>query len=339
MGWHACRGAQLALVRRSRTGRCVYPHAFFLSEQSGIGLCSLFQQLVRRLIQARNFLRIGTKEMVMVAYRKVRLENIAPGSILAASVYGEQRETLLEKGAQLDVSQLRALRGQGIEEAVIEWPTAGAVSTALIGTAAASDQQLEANDVLGHGNCAGCGTWHAFRPPTPRSNAQAWYCQSCGTVVYATFDPDNVSDYSGVALLAVEDGLIANLGNAPEEAVDSTPPEHLQRLVRMLTSREFKGVERRRYKRYAAVAPVVATPLGEDFRVTGKPIRMTTTNVSHDGIGLIHTQYLRAPYYALDFSIAGLELRQAIVKLVRVRGLGPVYESGGRFVRGLSRKS
>jgi len=275
----------------------------------------------------------------MVAYRKVRLENIAPGSILAASVYDEQREKLLEKGAQLDVSHLQALRGQGIEEAVIEWPTAGVVSSALIGTAAASDQQLEANDVLGHGNCAGCGTWHAFRPPTPRSNAQAWYCQSCGTVVYATFDPDNVSDYSGVALLAVEDGLIANLGDAPEEAVDSTPPEHLQRLVRMLTSREFKGVERRRYKRYAAVAPVVATPLGEDFRVTGKPIRMTTTNVSHDGIGLIHTQYLRAPYYALDFSIAGLELRQAIVKLVRVRGLGPVYESGGRFVRGLSRKS
>ncbi|BBO34688.1 hypothetical protein [Lacipirellula parvula] len=274
----------------------------------------------------------------MVAYRKVRLEDIAPGSILAASLYDGQREKLLEKGAQLDAGQLQTLRGQGIEEAVIECPTSGAVSSALIGTAAATDQQLEAADVLGHGNCAGCATWHAFRAPTPRANAQAWYCQSCGAIVYATFDPENLADYSGVTLLAAEDGLIANLGNAPEEPVDSTPPEHLQRLVRMLTSREFKGVERRRYKRYAAVAPVVAVPLGEDFRVTGKPIRMTTTNVSHDGIGLIHTQYLRAPYYALDFSIAGLELRQAIVKLVRVRGLGPVYESGGRFVRGLSRK-
>jgi hypothetical protein len=273
----------------------------------------------------------------MVAYRKVRLEEISPGSILAASLYDGQRETLLEKGTQLDAGKIDSLRGQGVEEAFIEWPNP-ILTPSAINAAKADDQRLAAAEVLGHTNCSGCGTWHAFRSPTPRAEAKAWYCQACGTVVYAACDPDDAADYSGVTLLAADDGLIANLGRASEEAVDSTPPEHLQRLVRMLTSREFKGVERRRYKRYAAVAPVVATPLGEDFLVIGKPVRMTTTNVSHDGIGLIHTQYLRAPYYALDFSVAGLELRQAIVKLLRVRGLGPVYESGGRFVRGLSRK-
>lgn len=271
----------------------------------------------------------------MVAHRKIRLEDIAPGSILASPLYNARRQKVLEKGSQIDSGQIDALRGQGVEEAVIEWPAA---SSAPIAASAIDDQRLEAADVLGHSGCAGCDAWHAYRPPTPRANAQAWYCQNCGAIVFAKFDPDAACDYSGVLPLAAEDGLIAHMGSAPDDAVDSTPPEHLQRLVRMLTSREFKGVERRRYKRYAAVAPVVAVPLGEDFRVTGKPIRMTTTNVSHDGIGLIRTQYLRAPYYALDFTIAGLELRQAIVKLMRVRGLGPVYESGGRFVRGLSRK-
>lgn len=272
----------------------------------------------------------------MVAYRKVPVEEIALGSVLATSVYDTQLDTVLEKGAQLDAENIDALRSQGIKEVVVEWPSHNAALQAA-GLGASIEKRLESTDCLGHCNCAGCNAWLGFRPPTPTANAQAWYCSGCGAILYAKFDPDHESDFSGVAPLAVEDGLIVNLGSPPEEAVDSTPPEHLQRLVRLLTSREFKGVERRRYKRYAAVAPVVAVPLGEDFRVSGKPLRMTTTNVSHDGIGLIHTQYLRAPYYALDFTIAGLELRQAIVRLMRVRGLGPVYESGGRFVRGLSR--
>ncbi len=275
----------------------------------------------------------------MVAYRKVPLEEIAPGSVLATSLVDDKRKPLLEKGAQLDATQIATLRGQGVKEVVIEWPALRESLDAAVHSSKLDEQRLADADVLGHTSCNGCGAWQAFHPPTPKTNAQAWYCQTCGAVIYAKFDLQNIADYSGITLLTPEDGLIANLGNAPDETMDSTPPEHLQRLVRMLTSREFKGIERRRYKRYAAVAPVVAVPLGEDFRVAGMPIRMTTTNVSHDGIGLIHTQYLRAPFYALDFTIAGLELRQAIVKLLRVRGLGPVYESGGRFVRGLSRKS
>lgn len=275
----------------------------------------------------------------MVANRTVPLDEIAPGSVLATSLVDASRSPLLEKGAKLDLAQIESLRGQGVKEVVIEWPELRAPVQAAVNLSKLGEQSLEAADVLGHGNCNGCGTWHAFNPPTPKADAHAWYCQTCGAVIYAKFGTDGVADYSGVRLLSAEDGLIANLGEATGETIDPTPPEHLQRLVRMLTSREFKGVERRRYNRYAAVAPVVAVPLGDDFRVTGRPIRMTTTNVSHDGIGLIHTQYLRAPFYALDFTIAGLELRQAIVKLLRVRGLGPVYESGGRFVRGLSRKS
>jgi hypothetical protein len=274
----------------------------------------------------------------MVSHRKIRVEEVAPGSVLAAPVLGEGRTELFEQGAALDASQIAAIRGQGIREVVIEWPAGKPFIRDGGGDSATGAPDQETATVLGHGNCNGCSAWHAFLAPAPRANAQAWYCQACGAVVYAKTDPDRTDEYSGIAPLGLSDGLIANIGDAAEERADSTPPEHLQRLVRMLTAREFKGVERRRYKRYAAVAPVVAVPLGEDFRVIGKPIRMTTTNVSHDGIGLIHTQYLRAPYFALDFTVAGLELRQAIVKLLRVRGLGPVYESGGRFVRGLARK-
>lgn len=272
----------------------------------------------------------------MVAYRKIPLEEIAPGSILAAPLYDAQLTKLLEKGSQLDDLQISALRVRGVNEVVIE--CASTPSLALEENESGKSSTPEDVGLLQYSNCTGCGSSIGFRSPLPGMAAKPWYCSGCGAVVYAKVDRSLDTEYRGIAPLLPTDGLIVNLGSISDDQIDSTPPEHLQRLVRLLTSREFKGVERRRYKRYSAVVAVVAVPLGEDFRVIGKPLRMTTTNVSHDGIGLIHTQYMRVPYYAIDFSIAGLELRQAVVKLMRVRGLGPVYESGGRFVRGLSRK-
>lgn len=274
----------------------------------------------------------------MVAYRKIPLAEVAPGSILATPLYDSQLTKLLEKGSQLDEVQLSALRTRGVNEVVIECANASAkelASSGSEGEAAATDDA----SLLEYSNCTGCGSSIGFRSPLPGVVAQPWYCSGCGAIVYARYDHSPQTEYRGIVPLLPSDGLIINLGSCSDDQVDLTPPEHLQRLVRLLTAREFKGVERRRYKRYSAVVPVVAVPLGEDFRVIGKPIRMTTTNVSHDGIGLIHTQYMRVPYYAIDFSVGGLELRQAVIKLMRVRGLGPVYESGGRFVRGVCRKS
>jgi hypothetical protein len=274
----------------------------------------------------------------MVAYRKIPLEEVAPGSILATPLYDSQLTKLLEKGSQLDELQISALRTRGVNEVVIECANATTDEFKSLESEANAAATADEPGLLEYSNCTGCGSSIGFRPPVPGVAAQPWYCSGCGAIVYAKFDPSPQTEYRGVAPLLPDDGLIVNLGSCSDDQVDLTPPEHLQRLVRLLTSREFKGVERRRYKRYSAVVAVVAVPLGEDFRVIGKPIRMTTTNVSHDGIGLIHTQYMRVPYYAIDFSVAGLELRQAVVKLMRVRGLGPVYESGGRFVRGICRK-
>jgi len=59
----------------------------------------------------------------MVAHRKVRLEEIAPGSVLATSLFDGQRTQLLEKGAELDAAQIESLREQGVKEVVVEWPT------------------------------------------------------------------------------------------------------------------------------------------------------------------------------------------------------------------------
>jgi hypothetical protein len=90
--------------------------------------------------------------------------------------------------------------------------------------------------------------------------------------------------------------------------------------------------------RYRMAVPVVAVPLGRDFRVNGEPLRMTTMNVSLGGASLIHTRFTEAPYFALDFTAAGVEHLQVILEVLNVRNFGPVYEIAGRFIDGVSQK-
>ncbi len=120
---------------------------------------------------------------------------------------------------------------------------------------------------------------------------------------------------------------------------DEAPSAQLIQLVKELCNQDFGGVERRRYRRYPFVAAVCATPLDEHFRIVGVPMRMATTNISHDGVSLIHQGEYEAAYLAIDFSEGGFALRQAIVRRVRMRSLGVVHETGGRFVRGLARRT
>ena len=65
-------------------------------------------------------------------------------------------------------------------------------------------------------------------------------------------------------------------------------------------------------------------------------MQMTTVNVSLGGAALIHTRFVDAPYLALDFTGAGLELLQVVLKVWRVRSLGLVYEVAGEFISKLS---
>jgi hypothetical protein len=82
--------------------------------------------------------------------------------------------------------------------------------------------------------------------------------------------------------------------------------------------------------------PVVALPLASDFRINGEPVQMTTANVSLGGAALIHTRFVDTPYLALDFKAATIESLQVVLKVLRVRSLGPVYEVSGEFISRLS---
>jgi hypothetical protein len=93
------------------------------------------------------------------------------------------------------------------------------------------------------------------------------------------------------------------------------------------------------HKRYRMAVPVVAVPLGFDFKIAGEPLRMTTKDISLGGVSLIHTRFTDQPYFALGFTAAGVEYVQVIAEILSVRNFGPVYEVAGQFVDRVRRKS
>jgi hypothetical protein len=50
---------------------------------------------------------------------------------------------------------------------------------------------------------------------------------------------------------------------------------------------------------------------------------------------LAYARFTDAPYFVIDFTSAGIELLQVLMKVVRVRNNGPSYEVAGKFINRL----
>ena len=192
---------------------------------------------------------------------------------------------------------------------------------------------------IASGYCGICESPVGFYPPEVNAEVCPWYCQCCNAIYFAKAAPAHDKNYFGVAPLAPFATLVATAAPWLSEIEDGAPPANLLRLVKLLCNQDYRGVERRHHERYTAVVSVIAVPLNEHFRVAGLPLRMTTTNVSHGGVSLINGDDHFSANYALDFSVSGMPLGQAVVAPVRMRALGPVYEIGARFVRGVIRQA
>jgi len=186
--------------------------------------------------------------------------------------------------------------------------------------------------------CSGCSNPISFQPPVAGEPVGAWICKTCGAVYYGDDAASAAANALGVVRAAQvqSNPFLGGVSAALDACIGSVPPEYVQRLVSSLAGDAYKGPERRKDKRYRMSVPVVAVPLGLDFGVAREPVRMTTMNVSLGGAALIHTRYTDAPYFALDFAIAGLDHAQVMLEVLRVRNFGPVYEVAGRFINRLS---
>jgi hypothetical protein len=256
----------------------------------------------------------------MTSYHTVSISAVTSGSVLALPAFDDRRLKLLDKGTVLNQQLIDRLKAAGITEVDIEY-------TAEI--VASHDPHFlpSGRNLIEH--CSLCGALIGLQPPAPTIEAAAWCCTACGAF------------YFGVDDGCIEQGGLYRVDQAVKNPFapasgPSIAPEHVRRLISSLATEEYKGPNLRAHKRYFITVPVVALPLAADFRIDGEPLQMTTANMSLGGAALIYTRFVDAQYMALDFTAAGLASLQVVLKVLRLRNLGPVYEFSGAFISRLS---
>jgi hypothetical protein len=268
----------------------------------------------------------------MDSYRTVSIAELTPGSVLVTPVFDEHRFKLIDAGTTIDQYLIDRLRLLGITEVAVDNAAESVVSesqnTSLTG---ARLQQGSAVRSLPVTHCSICRSNIALETPAPDSKASIWLCNSCGAIYFARNNVEN--ERRGVLRVDpdIQNPFVAAV--AP-----SISQEYIKRLLKLHEAEQFTGSDRRQHKRYPVAVPVVALPLGSDFRVIADPVQMTTANVSLGGAALLHTRFIEAPNLALDYRPAGVDL-QVVLRISHVKSLGLVYEVAGEFISHLSQAS
>ena len=262
----------------------------------------------------------------MASYRAVSISELTPGSVLATPVFDEHLFKLLDAGTKLDQYLIDRLRVLGIAEVTVDSSVEHLVSHPAENehTEGVLRQDRIALRSVPVKSCSKCRTSIVLETPAPNSKASIWCCKSCGSLYVARNDKDQ--ERQGVLRIdpAEKNPFLLTSPTA-------IPQEYIQRLSKSQPTEQHSGVERRTHKRYDIAVPVVALPLGSDFRVIGEPMQMVTANVSLGGAALIHTRFIDASNLALDYALAGVRL-QVVLKVLRVKSLGLVYEVAGEFI-------
>jgi len=272
----------------------------------------------------------------MSSYRTISIRELTPGCVLMTPAFDEHLVKLLDAGAVVDRHLIDRLQSLGITEVVVQRSVKTITRRLRMTSPEGAHDEPEGAIEMTHtvNRCSVCGSIKAIQAPTLNLKAITWPCTTCGAIYFG-------SDQGLLESRGVQSDEISRVNPffapvAPKIEAPSIPPDNIQRIAKSLASDEQAGADRRRHKRHTVMVPVVALPLAADFRVDGEPVQMTTANVSLGGAALIHTRFVDGPYLALDFSIAGIELLQVVLKVLRVQSRGIVYEVGGEFISRLS---
>jgi hypothetical protein len=268
----------------------------------------------------------------MSSYRTVNVLKLTPGDTLGEPVFGEGLTKLLGSGWAVSEQLIKRLADRGVSEVVVQNPSAHAEShqrsTSLPVSNVRPQRIIDPSRLVEH-SCR-CGNVIAIQAPAADLPIATWICETCGT---AYFGGVNSTKNHGVELLAANDR--SQLGGE-----DQTGPigESTSTKTDLATSGSevvLPGKDRRQQTRYSIGVPVVAIPLRADFSIAGPALRMTTRDVSQSGIALAHARFSDVPYYVIDFTAAGLELLQVLMKVLRVSNSGPTYQVAGKFINRL----
>jgi hypothetical protein len=106
--------------------------------------------------------------------------------------------------------------------------------------------------------------------------------------------------------------------------------EFVNRLIHDRT--HYRGPERRRCPRYPLVESVSAIPLDDQLQPTGPPFDAVTRNVSACGVSIISHTRCEKKYLSLLLVNSSSDYLEVVIRVVRFRAVGPMYEYAGPFI-------
>jgi hypothetical protein len=268
----------------------------------------------------------------MSPYRTVNVTKLVPGDTLVEPVFGEGLTKLLGAGCAVNDQLIQRLAERGVTEVVVKIPKEqiekhhrNAQSASIV----RPESIVDASRLVEH-SCQ-CGSTIAIQAPAADLPVAIWICKTCGA---AYFGGVNSAKSHGVEMLAAHGGnsLAGDDQAIPDDGPTCSGAEATPSGSAVDT---LKGIDRRQHTRYSIGVPVVAVPLGANFTILGPAVRMTTRDISKSGVGLAYARFTDAPYFVIDFTSAGIELLQVLMKVVRVSNNGPNYELAGKFINRL----
>jgi hypothetical protein len=269
----------------------------------------------------------------MSPYRTVNVSKLTPGDTLGEPVFSEGLTKLLGSGCAVSEQLISRLAERGVTEVVVHIPAERTEKhqrrTSLAASNVRQESVIESSHVVEHP--CNCGSVIAIQPPTADLPVAAWICKTCGA---AYFGGANTAKTRGVVLLAGIDGR-ALAGEVQTEPITESTPAKTDVRASSPAIDTLAGSDRRGQTRYSIGVPVVAVPLRANFSIAGPAVQMTTRDISKSGVALAYARFSDAPYYVVDFTAAGIELLQVLLKVLRVTNTGPTYEVAGKFINRL----
>jgi hypothetical protein len=173
--------------------------------------------------------------------------------------------------------------------------------------------------------CVECSAELDLPAPRVGKPTETWRCLACHAVCVTGLTGESVSR-PGIAQKAHSSERL------PLPQFAASQPAQLRRLVERLTAAGYLDDERRTKPRYAVSLPALGVPLNEARLVVGPPIRLTTRDVSLDGLSAFSETKLTTSLMLVDLTLGGFMGWQVAVRVVRQKTTGFLHEFGAEFV-------
>ena len=267
-------------------------------------------------------------------HRTVNLSKLTPGDTLVQPVFNEGLTKLLGSGCAVNEQLINRLAERGVTEVVVQIAPDRSEKPQRRASLPASKTRPESASAnpshLVEHSCP-CGSVIAIQAPAADLPAAAWICKTCGAAYFGGLATDK---NSGVELLAAYDSS-ALAGEDRTEPIAGSTHEKSDVATSGSAKDGLTGRDRRQQTRYSIGISVIAVPLRANFSIAGPAVRMTTRDISQSGMALACARFSDVPYYVIDFTAAGIELLQVLLKVLRVSNNGPTYEVAGKFINRL----